>query len=844
MNNISQPVRPVEPIQDHHAAPELVAPENDVSLPQDGPISQEENSAKVNGHASEPFESIKHTQDASVLSSSISEPQPQSTSTTDMTPPTTQIPTEPIQIAEQAPVSDLRSAPHSDALSPEAVSQVEAAKHEMDNNAAIQTSEAAPVETTTETPAVEETGLRTPQSPPSVPAPVEPAAESQNGIVVPSIEAVDTTISSEQPADPTPTPAIPATEPQDQEMTDAPTQSVKHDRDEDTAEEPLAKRVKTESAIENAQQPEFKVPDSPAPAIAPAANAADAEPTDAEDIVTPIRLQHMKKIISNLKKSNSSVHFRTPVDYVALNIPSYPNIITRPMDLSKIDAKLKTSDLNAAYKSMHQFQDDFNQIVINCVTFNGPEHSITQLARKMETSFKSQMAHLPPATEPEHKPKAKVIKQEAVRAPQPRRSSVNNKASSPVTAPPVTFAPGPDGVPLPRRDSAMDELGRPKRAIVPSKKRTESLGGSRPRKKKFEMEMKFCDEVLKNISSSKHWQANQYFTHPVDPVALNIPTYFQIIKKPMDLGTVRTKLDTGMYERARDFEEDVRQIFKNCYKFNPEGDYVYQRGQDLERLFDLEWSKKTEWIKQHEPASDPASDEEDEEDSEEDAEAESEDDDASDKLTTLQKQLLEIQAKMSELEKSKKKPSPGAPKKKDKKKDKKSTPTTKFPGLHPQKDKAKKDKKKSKPERERYVTFAEKQYISNGIAMLPERPMAEALKIIQSSVPTLANSDQGEIELDIEEVPNHALLKLLKFVKQYAGPPPEESKEEQYVPSPTVTKTNKKAKSLSKHEHEQQIAELKGTLRDYDAASPDAIQSVETGGEDSDEDSDQESEEE
>lgn len=120
--------------------------------------------------------------------------------------------------------------------------------------------------------------------------------------------------------------------------------------------------------------------------------------------------------------------------------------------------------------------------------------------------------------------------------------------------------------------------------------------------------------------------------------------------------------------------------------------------------------------------------------------------------------------------------------------------------------------------------------------------MQEALKIIQNSVPTLANSDQGEIELDIEEVPNHALLKLLAFVKKYAGPPPDEPKEQEYAPKEV---SKKKSKSMSKHEQEAHIAELKGTLHHYEAGSPDALQSVETGAEESDDDdSNEESEEE
>merc|ERR1711939_1106666 len=122
------------------------------------------------------------------------------------------------------------------------------------------------------------------------------------------------------------------------------------------------------------------------------------------------------------------------------------------------------------------------------------------------------------------------------------------------------------------------------------------FGGGRPKKKKYELQLKFCDEVLKDIAHPKNWQMNQYFTHPVDPVALNIPTYFQIIKKPMDLSTIRTKLTNNVYEKAKDFEEDVRLIFKNCYKFNPEGDLVNAAGHQLEDMFNKKWATKEEWI--------------------------------------------------------------------------------------------------------------------------------------------------------------------------------------------------------------------------------------------------------
>ena len=40
------------------------------------------------------------------------------------------------------------------------------------------------------------------------------------------------------------------------------------------------------------------------------------------------------------------------------------------------------------------------------------------------------------------------------------------------------------------------------------------------------------------------------FIAPVDPVALNIPSYLKIIKKPMDFGTIEKNLKNGTHLRG------------------------------------------------------------------------------------------------------------------------------------------------------------------------------------------------------------------------------------------------------------------------------------------------------
>ena len=54
--------------------------------------------------------------------------------------------------------------------------------------------------------------------------------------------------------------------------------------------------------------------------------------------------------------------------------------------------------------------------------------------------------------------------------------------------------------------------------------------------------------------------AQAYFNDPVDPEALGIPDYFEVIKKPMDLGTCMAKLRRGEYAKASELLKDVLSI--------------------------------------------------------------------------------------------------------------------------------------------------------------------------------------------------------------------------------------------------------------------------------------------
>lgn len=66
------------------------------------------------------------------------------------------------------------------------------------------------------------------------------------------------------------------------------------------------------------------------------------------------------------------------------------------------------------------------------------------------------------------------------------------------------------------------------------------------------------------------------FRYPVDPQALGIPDYFEIVKKPMDLGTIRNNILTGKYSDPWEYVDDVWLMFDNAWLYNRKTSRVYR----------------------------------------------------------------------------------------------------------------------------------------------------------------------------------------------------------------------------------------------------------------------------
>jgi len=86
------------------------------------------------------------------------------------------------------------------------------------------------------------------------------------------------------------------------------------------------------------------------------------------------------------------------------------------------------------------------------------------------------------------------------------------------------------------------------------------------------------------------------FNQPVDPEALRIPDYFLVIKRPMDLGTVASKLKEKRYKVVRHMLADIELVLDNAMEYNPPKHPVHVAASNLGAVFEREWaSLEVKW---------------------------------------------------------------------------------------------------------------------------------------------------------------------------------------------------------------------------------------------------------
>ncbi|KAG6824668.1 hypothetical protein H0H92_006173 [Tricholoma furcatifolium] len=95
------------------------------------------------------------------------------------------------------------------------------------------------------------------------------------------------------------------------------------------------------------------------------------------------------------------------------------------------------------------------------------------------------------------------------------------------------------------------------------------------------VKLKPLKEVLsKLILQIKKKDDYAFFLQPVD--VTQVEGYLDVVKRPMDLGTMTIKVDRGKYRSLEDFAADLRLVTSNAKAFNPPGTIYYTEAERIE----------------------------------------------------------------------------------------------------------------------------------------------------------------------------------------------------------------------------------------------------------------------
>lgn len=98
----------------------------------------------------------------------------------------------------------------------------------------------------------------------------------------------------------------------------------------------------------------------------------------------------MAKLVNSIFTKPEAEPFREPVDWKALGLFDYPQLIKDPKDLGEVKRKIEKNQ----YESLHDAADDVRLVWKNCMTYNADGSDFYILAQSMSKKFEDRFAKL------------------------------------------------------------------------------------------------------------------------------------------------------------------------------------------------------------------------------------------------------------------------------------------------------------------------------------------------------------------------------------------------------------------------------------------------------------------
>ncbi|XP_059415404.1 bromodomain-containing protein 4 isoform X4 [Carassius carassius] len=364
------------------------------------------------------------------------------------------------------------------------------------------------------------------------------------------------------------------------------------------------------------------------------------------------------------------------------------------------------------------------------------------------------------------------------------------------------------GKTLPRRDTTRPSKVSKKEAPDSQHHWTPLIGTPSPKQQE---QLRYCSGIVKDMFAKKHAAYAWPFYKPVDVDALGLHDYHDIIKHPMDLSTIKDKLENRQYRDAQEFAADVRLMFSNCYKYNPPDHEVVAMARKLQDVFEMRFAKMPDEPEEMlAPAPAPvlhpapvktqppmgtasSSDSSSDSSSESDSSTDDSEEERAQRLAELQEQLKAVHEQLAALSqpqatKPKKKEKEKKEKKKDKHKKKAGVmpaleeildppPTLKAPGKPKNKDPLpKKPKKLSKKEggkgnRSMAPPGAAPPTLQPVVSLDPEEDLGLTGAAGMAGIPSgekckpMSYEEKRQLSLDINKLPGDKLGRVVHIIQ-------------------------------------------------------------------------------
>ncbi|GMJ06797.1 hypothetical protein HRI_004348900 [Hibiscus trionum] len=264
--------------------------------------------------------------------------------------------------------------------------------------------------------------------------------------------------------------------------------------------------------------------------------------------------------------------------------------------------------------------------------------------------------------------------------------------------------------------------------------------------------MKNCSQILNKLMKHRY---GHVFNSPVDVIGLGLHDYYNVIKNPMDLGTIKSRMAKNFYGSPLDFAADVRLAFNNAMLYNPKGHEVNALAEQLLARFEELFRPLNLKL------------EELEEPLEEELQASSWDHGKADRLNkdVERRNLVERDNSVNLAARPDKGgggsgivSNPNVPQ---------SQPQLRAPERVGSPVRVlRQPKPKAKDPSKREMTMEEKHRLGIGLQSLPQEKMDNVVQIIRKRNVHLSQ-DGDEIELDIEAMDTETLWELDRFVTNY-----------------------------------------------------------------------------